>query len=112
MERNGKHRGNLLTSAAIGPRQAGRVAAAADALVIDVTFAADASCSATIADTNFVLPDAATAFVAALRALPDRDRPVTLSVRGGAMASPRQVGVVLQLIRSAGFGNVTVIRAD
>ncbi|KQM59884.1 MULTISPECIES: hypothetical protein [unclassified Sphingomonas] len=112
MERNGRQRGNLLASAAIGPRQAGRIAAPAEQLVIDAAFAADASCSVTLTGETFVLPDAASAFVSALRALPDHDQPLTLAVRGGAMASARQVGAILQLIRSAGRNNVTVTRND
>ncbi|WP_288410262.1 hypothetical protein [uncultured Sphingomonas sp.] len=110
MERGGKRRGNLLASAAIGARQAGRVAAPAEPLVIEAVFAADASCTATIGSAAFVLPDAAPAFVAALGTLPDPGRPLTLAVRGGAAA--RHVGAIVRLIGSAGFDNVTVLRSD
>lgn len=112
MERNGKHRGNLLASAAIGPRQAGRVAVPVAPLVIEAVFAADASCSVTVGSAGFVLPDAASVFIATLGTLPDPGRPLTLMVRGGALASARHVGAIVRLIGSAGFDNVTVLRND
>ncbi|KQM28056.1 hypothetical protein ASE57_07010 [Sphingomonas sp. Leaf11] len=110
MERNGKQRGNLLASAAIGAQQAGRVAAPVAPLVIEAVFAADASCSVTIGSAEFVLPDAAPAFAAALGTLPNPGRPLTLAVRGGAAA--RHVSAIVRLIGSAGFDNVTVLRND
>lgn len=110
MERRSKHRGHLLASAAVGARQAGRVAAPAEPLVIEAMFAADASCSVTVGSAVFVLPDAASAFVAALGTLPDPGRPLTLAVRGGAAA--RHVGAIVRLIGSAGFDNVTVLRGN
>ncbi len=110
MERSGRQRGDLLASVAIGARQAGRVAAPVAPLVIEAVFAADASCSVTIGSAAFVLPDAASAFVAALDTLPDPGRPLTLAVRGGAAA--RHVGAIVRLIGSAGFDNVTVLRSE
>ncbi|MEH3039903.1 MAG: hypothetical protein PGN21_07555 [Sphingomonas paucimobilis] len=110
--RNSKHRGNLLASAAIGARQAGRVAAIAEPLVIEAVFAVDASCSVAIGSAAFVLPDAAPAFVTALGTFSDPNRPLTLIIRGGAMASVRHVGAIVRLIGSAGFDNVTVLRKD
>ncbi len=106
-----KRRSDLLASAAIGARQAGRVAAPDTTIAIFAVFAADASCTVMLGEAAFALPEQGAAFRAALEAMPGKDAPVVLTVRGSA-ASARHVGAILQLIRAAGFDHVTVVKGD
>ncbi|PXA89025.1 hypothetical protein DMC47_29180 [Nostoc sp. 3335mG] len=98
----------LLTSAALG-LMAGPVVAAAAPLTIGVTMTGDAAAQVTIEGAQFVLPDDHEAMAAALRALPDKDRPVTIAVLGKVAAPYRVIGGILYIAQSAGFTQVTVL---
>lgn len=98
----------LLTSAALGLMTA-PVAAAGTPLTIGVTMTGDAAAQVTIDDAQFVLPDEQERMSAALRALPDKDRPVTIAVTGKVAAPYRVIGGIVYLTQSAGFVHVTVL---
>ena len=98
----------LLTSAALGLMTA-PVAAAGTPLTIEVTMTGDATARATIDGAQFVLPDEQERMSAALKALPDKKRPVTIAVLGQVAAPYRVIGGVVYLIQSAGFTQITVL---
>ncbi|KQN77666.1 hypothetical protein ASE90_03910 [Sphingomonas sp. Leaf67] len=98
----------LLTSAALGLINA-PVGAAETPLTIGVTMRGDAAARIDIEGVQFVLPDEQDAMSAALKALPDKDRPVTIAVLGKVAAPYRVIGGILYLTQSAGFTQVTVL---
>ncbi len=98
----------LLTSAALGLITA-PVAAAGKPLTIDVTMTGDAAAHVAIEGAQFVLPDDQGQMSAALQALPDKNRPVTIAVLGKVAAPYRVIGGILYLTQSAGFTQVTVL---
>lgn len=104
----------LLTSVALG-LMAAPVGAAEAPLTIAVTMTSDATAQVTIEGAQFVLPDEQDAMAAALKALPNKDRPATIAVLGKVVAPYRVIGGILYLAQSAGFTHVTVLnepRAD
>ncbi|MEP9403273.1 hypothetical protein [Sphingomonas sp. VNH70] len=102
-------RGKLLGSAALG-MIAAPLGAESAPLTVPVAIAADASARVTIGTRHFTLPDEQAAMAAALQAMPDKDRPVVLSV-GGRIDTPyRIVGGLIYLFQSAGFTKVSVVQ--
>ncbi|KQM36237.1 hypothetical protein [Sphingomonas sp. Leaf10] len=98
----------LLTSAALG-LMAGPVAAAEAPLMIGVTMTGEAAAQVAIDGDQFVLPDEQERMSAALQALPDKSRPVTIAVLGKVAAPYRVIGGILYLTQSAGFTQITVL---
>ncbi len=101
-------RGTLLGTAALG-MVAAPLGAQVPPLTVPVAIADDATARVTIGDRGFTLPDEQAAMAAALKALPDRTRPVLLAV-GGRIDTPyRIVGGLVYLFQSAGFTHVSVV---
>ncbi len=98
----------LLTSAALG-LMAAPVGAAEAPLTIGVTMTGDATALVAIEGARFVLPDEQERMSAALNALPDKNRPVTIAVLGKVVAPYRVIGGIVYLAQSAGFTHVTVL---
>ncbi len=97
----------LLSSAALGLMAA--PVGAETPLRIDVAMAADATARVTFESSSFVLPDEREAMANALKALPGKDRPVTLVFTGKVDGFHRAVGGVIYLAQSAGFQQITVV---
>ena len=98
----------LLTSAALGLMTA-PVAAARTPLTIGVTMTGDAAAQVTIEGAQFMLPDEQERMSAALKALPDKNRPVTIAVLGRVAAPYRVIGGIIYLAQSAGFTQIKVL---
>ncbi len=98
----------LLSSAAIGMLATPVGAETATPLKIGVEMASEATAHVTIDKVTFVLPDEQEAMSAALKARPDKHRPVTLVVTGKTAAPYRIIGGMIYLAQSAGFTQVTV----
>ncbi len=96
MKRNG-----LLASVAAGVVTS-PVAAEAP-LAVTIVMQDDAAARVTIGEASFVLPDEQEAMVAALRAMPDKARPVAIVVTDNLKTPYRVIGGLLYLMQSAGF---------
>ncbi len=101
-------RGRLLGSAALG-MVAAPLGAEVAPLTIPVEIAGDASARVTIGGQGFVLPDERAAMAEALKAMPDKARPVVLSFGGNGTPSYRVIGGLIYLFQSAGFTRISVV---
>lgn len=99
-------RSKLLASAT--RRITAPLAIAKPPLTIPVTMAEGGSARVMVTGQAFVLPDEATAMLAALTALPDKDRAAVLSFDTADTPS-RVVSGLLHLMQSAGFTKVSVV---
>ena len=98
----------LLTSAALG-LVAAPMANAETPLTIGVTMTGDAAARVSIEGAAFVLPDEREAMSAALKALPNKQRDVTITVHGKIAAPYRVIGGVVYLTQAAGFTQISVV---